>query len=76
MAPQVGQQAWEKPAKLFAAAGRLVCDASTANIYGAHGSNIHEYPRHGYRLADHLSYSDGKIAGVIEAQFPGGLPHE
>jgi type I restriction enzyme R subunit len=52
----------------LAGAGWLVCDAGNANIHGARGVAIREFPLPGHGHADYLLYVDGKAAGVIEAK--------
>jgi type I restriction enzyme R subunit len=50
----------------------VVCDANKANIHGARGVAIREFPlKSGHGHADYLLYVDGKAAGVIEAKKEG-----
>ena len=56
---------------LLRAAGWQVCGVTDANIHGASGVAIREFPLPGYGLADYLLYVDGKAAGVIEAKKQG-----
>ena len=47
-------------------------DAAAANIHGARGVAIREFPlAKGFGFADYLLYVDGKAAGVIEAKKVG-----
>jgi type I restriction enzyme, R subunit len=71
LAPQPEQQARGNIDRLLEAAGWHVCDASYANIHGARGVAIREFPLPGYGFADYLLYLDGKAAGVIEAKKEG-----
>ena len=56
---------------LLRAAGWQVCGVTDANIHGASGVAIREFPLPGYGFADYLLYVDGKAAGVIEAKKQG-----
>ena len=56
---------------LLRAAGWQVCGVADANIHGASGVAIREFPLPGHGFADYLLYVDGKAAGVIEAKKQG-----
>ncbi len=56
---------------LLRAAGWQVCGVTDANIHGASGVAIREFPLPGYGFADYLLYVDGKAAGIIEAKKQG-----
>lgn len=71
LVPQPEQEARKGIDRLLTAAGWLVCDADQANIHGARGVAIREFPLPGHGFADYLLYIDGKAAGVIEARKEG-----
>lgn len=72
MVPQPEQEARKGIGQLLAAAGWLVCGADKANIHGARGVAIREFPlKSGHGFADYLLYVVGKAAGVIEAKKEG-----
>jgi len=57
---------------LLEQAGWLVCDMADANIHGAQGVAIREFPLNpGHGVADYLLYVNGKACGVIEAKKEG-----
>jgi type I restriction enzyme R subunit len=57
---------------MLGAAGWLVCDLAQANIHGAQGVAIREFPLNtGHGFADYLLYVNGKACGVIEAKKEG-----
>ncbi len=54
------------------AAGWQVCNVADANIHGAQGVAIREFPLNpGHGFADYLLYVNGKACGVIEAKKEG-----
>ena len=58
--------------KLLEQAGWRVCNLADANIHGAPGVAIREFPLNsGHGLADYLLYVNGKACGVIEAKKEG-----
>ena len=58
--------------QLLDAAGWHICDVGQANIHGAPGVAIREFPLSpGHGFADYLLYVNGKACGVIEAKKEG-----
>lgn len=58
--------------KLLEQAGWRVCNLADANIHGAPGVAIREFPLNpGHGFADYLLYVNGKACGVIEAKKEG-----
>ena len=58
--------------RLLEQAGWQVCNLNEANIYGALGVAIREFPLNaGHGFADYLLYVNGKACGVIEAKKEG-----
>ena len=54
---------------LLEQAGWQVCNLADANIHGAQGVAIREFPLNpGHGFADYLLYVNGKACGVIEAK--------
>ena len=69
---QPEQKAREGIDRLLVLAGWQVCDLAQADIHGARGVALREFPlKSGHGFADYLLYIDGKAAGVIEAKKPG-----
>ncbi len=67
LAPE--QAARQKIDALLGAAGWTVADVAQANILGARGVAVREFPlATGFGFADYLLYVDGKAAGIIEAK--------
>jgi type I restriction enzyme R subunit len=57
---------------LLEQAGWVVCNMADANIHGAQGVAIREFPLNpGHGFADYLLYVNGKACGVIEAKKEG-----
>ena len=57
---------------LLEQAGWRVCNVADANIHGAQGVAIREFPLNpGHGFADYLLYVNGKACGVIEAKKEG-----
>jgi type I restriction enzyme R subunit len=72
LVPQPEQEARNNIDRLLTQAGWSVCDATQANIHGARGVAIREFPlKTGHGFADYLLYVDGEAAGVIEAKKEG-----
>ena len=58
--------------RLLEQAGWQVCNLNDANIYGAVGVAIREFPLNaGHGFADYLLYVNGNACGVIEAKKEG-----
>jgi hypothetical protein len=72
LVPQPEHEARKAIDSLLAQAGWAVCNAAQANIHGARGIAIREFPlKSGHGFADYLLYVNGKAAGVIEAKPAG-----
>ncbi|PLX84780.1 MAG: type III restriction endonuclease subunit R [Desulfuromonas sp.] len=72
MTPAPETEARIKIDELLTAAGWVVQDAKSANIYASRGVAIREFPlASGHGFADYLLYVDGKATGVIEAKKVG-----
>jgi type I restriction enzyme R subunit len=70
--PKPEEKARGRIDQALAAAGWVLQDRETANVYAAQGVAIREFSlKTGHGIADYLLFVDGKAAGVVEAKKEG-----